>query len=147
NRCRSTTTPSAGAPGRSSSSTPLTGPRWPPAWSARRSRSGTRRPPPAPDPLSPRGPWNVTTTRTLRLLAAGLVALAMAAGCSRAGGGDKPAPAAAQGDATEVRLGYFPNVTHAPAIIGVKKDFYTKELGSTKLTTQTFNAGPDEVNA
>ncbi|MFD1051620.1 ABC transporter substrate-binding protein, partial [Kibdelosporangium lantanae] len=63
------------------------------------------------------------------------------------GGDDKPAPAAAQGDATEVRLGYFPNVTHLPAIIGVKKDFYTKELGSTKLVTQTFNAGPDEVNA
>ncbi|WP_132124886.1 ABC transporter substrate-binding protein [Actinocrispum wychmicini] len=76
-----------------------------------------------------------------------MAALSLAAGCSRAGGGDKPAPAAAQGDATEVRIGYFPNVTHTPAIIGVKKDFYTKELGSTKLTTQTFNAGPDEVNA
>jgi sulfonate transport system substrate-binding protein len=89
----------------------------------------------------------VSTRRTLRLLAAGLAALTLAAGCSRAGGDDKPAPAAAQGDATEVRVGYFPNVTHLPAIVGVKKDFYTAELGSTKLTTQTFNAGPDEVNA
>jgi NitT/TauT family transport system substrate-binding protein len=89
----------------------------------------------------------VSTRRTLRFLAAAMAALALAAGCSRAGGNDKPAPVAAQGDATEVRLGYFPNVTHTPAIIGVKKDFYTKELGSTKLSTQTFNAGPDEVNA
>lgn len=86
----------------------------------------------------------MSTRRTLRLIAAGMAALALAAGCSRAA---EEKPAAAQGDATEVRLGYFPNVTHTPAIIGVKKDFYTKELGSTKLTTQTFNAGPDEVNA
>jgi NitT/TauT family transport system substrate-binding protein len=88
----------------------------------------------------------VSTTRRLRLLAAGLAALALAAGCSRAGGGDAPAQAQTQGPA-EVRLGYFPNVTHAPAILGVKKDFYAKELGSTKLSTTTFNAGPDEVNA
>jgi NitT/TauT family transport system substrate-binding protein len=47
----------------------------------------------------------------------------------------------------EVRLGYFPNVTHAPAIIGQKKDFYAKELGSTKLAVTNFNAGPEEVNA
>ena len=70
----------------------------------------------------------MSTRRTLRVLAATVAALALAAGCSRAGGDDKPAPAAAQGNATEVRLGYFPNVTHLPAIIGVKKDFYTKEL-------------------
>jgi len=89
----------------------------------------------------------VSTRRTLRVLTAAVAALALAAGCSRAGGSDKPAPAAAQGNATEVRLGYFPNVTHLPAIVGVKKDFYTQELGSTKLVTQTFNAGPDEVNA
>jgi len=29
----------------------------------------------------------------------------------------------------------------------VDKGLFAKELGSTKLTTQTFNAGPDEVNA
>jgi NitT/TauT family transport system substrate-binding protein len=29
----------------------------------------------------------------------------------------------------------------------VDKGFFTKELGSTKLVTQTFNAGPDEVSA
>jgi NitT/TauT family transport system substrate-binding protein len=51
------------------------------------------------------------------------------------------------GVASELRLGYFPNVTHAAALIGVDKGFFTKELGSTNLTTQTFNAGPDEVSA
>jgi NitT/TauT family transport system substrate-binding protein len=54
--------------------------------------------------------------------------------------------AQAQGPA-EVRLGYFPNVTHAPAIIGQKKEFYAKELGTTKLSVTNFNAGPEEVNA
>ncbi len=49
--------------------------------------------------------------------------------------------------ATEVRLGYFPNITHAPAMIGVTNGYFQQELGSTTLTTQTFNAGPDEVAA
>ncbi|MEV0069729.1 ABC transporter substrate-binding protein [Amycolatopsis sp. NPDC050768] len=83
-----------------------------------------------------------------RLFAAALVALTAVgalAGCSRA---DRPQAAATdEGAATEVRLGYFPNVTHAPALIGVDKGFFTQQLGKTKLTTQTFNAGPDEVNA
>ncbi|MBP2319709.1 NitT/TauT family transport system substrate-binding protein [Kibdelosporangium banguiense] len=89
----------------------------------------------------------MSTSRTLRLLAAVTAALALAAGCSRAGSGsDTPVQAQAQGPA-EVRLGYFPNVTHAPAIIGQKKEFYAKELGSTKLAVTNFNAGPEEVNA
>jgi NitT/TauT family transport system substrate-binding protein len=76
------------------------------------------------------------------------VALFAATACSRA----EPAPSApvepaAGGTAPEVRLGYFPNVTHAPAIIGVDNDLFSKELGDTQLTTQTFNAGGDAVNA
>ena len=83
-----------------------------------------------------------------RILASALAALTLAGaltGCSRAD--STTAPAQNQGTAAEVRVGFFPNVTHAPALIGVKKDFFAKELGSTKLTTQTFNAGPEEVNA
>ena len=49
--------------------------------------------------------------------------------------------------ADELRLGYFPNITHAPALIGVANGYYQQELGNTKLTTQTFNAGPEEVSA
>jgi NitT/TauT family transport system substrate-binding protein len=56
-------------------------------------------------------------------------------------------PSAAGTPAAELRLGYFPNITHAPALIGVANGFYQQELGSTKLTTQTFNAGPEEVSA
>ena len=87
-----------------------------------------------------------------RLRASALIlavaALLTATACSRA----QPAPSAPAapvdgGVAPEVRLGYFPNVTHAPAIIGVEQGFFAQELGSTTLTTQTFNAGGDAVNA
>jgi NitT/TauT family transport system substrate-binding protein len=46
-----------------------------------------------------------------------------------------------------VRLGYFPNITHAPALIGVQKGFFQQELGQHTLETATFNAGPEAVSA
>ncbi|MFI9006484.1 ABC transporter substrate-binding protein [Actinosynnema sp. NPDC053489] len=84
-------------------------------------------------------------TRSLAIAATALLALTA---CSRAdSGADNPPPAQDKGAAAEIRLGYFPNVTHAAALIGVDKGLFTKELGNTKLTTQTFNAGPEAVNA
>ena len=71
------------------------------------------------------------------------VALALAA-CGSSG---DSASASSSGPATELRLGYFANLTHAAALIGVDKGYFTGQLGSTKLTTQVFNAGPDEVEA
>jgi NitT/TauT family transport system substrate-binding protein len=86
--------------------------------------------------------------RSLRPLALVLIAAAALTACSRADSGGSSAPAAAnQGPAAELRLGYFPNITHAPALIGLDKGFFAKELGSTKLVTQQFNAGPPEVSA
>jgi len=82
----------------------------------------------------------------LRALAGALIAVALLASCSRAETAATPAgPAGAP--AVELRLGYFPNVTHASAIVGLEKGLFAAELGSTTLTTQTFNAGGDEVNA
>jgi NitT/TauT family transport system substrate-binding protein len=82
------------------------------------------------------------------LIIALLAALAVSA-CSRAERAPEPAaPAsAAATPAAELRLGYFPNVTHASAILGVEQGLFSTELGSTTLTTQTFNAGGDAVNA
>ncbi|KAA9158631.1 ABC transporter substrate-binding protein [Amycolatopsis acidicola] len=74
----------------------------------------------------------------------------MVTGCSRAdSGSDSSSAATGTGTpATEVRLAYFPNVTHASALIGLDKGYFTQELGSgTKLTPTKFNAGPDEVSA
>ncbi|GAA1863752.1 ABC transporter substrate-binding protein [Pseudonocardia ailaonensis] len=92
---------------------------------------------------------SVTSLRSRAAVLAVLAATALLAACSRAS--EAPAtdaPAANASPAAELRLGYFPNITHAPAIIGVAQNTFAQELGTgTKLTTQTFNAGPDEVNA
>jgi NitT/TauT family transport system substrate-binding protein len=91
-------------------------------------------------------------TRRSRVLTATFAAVLLTlSACSRAGtdspSGGSAAPAADKGPASELRLGYFPNVTHAAALIGLDKGFFAKELGSTKLTPTSFNAGPDEVSA
>ncbi|MDQ0031318.1 ABC transporter substrate-binding protein [Arthrobacter bambusae] len=57
------------------------------------------------------------------------------------------AAAATTTPAAELKLGYFGNVTHAPALVGVSKGLIAKELGSTKLSTQIFNAGPAAIEA
>ena len=46
-----------------------------------------------------------------------------------------------------VRLGYFANVTHAPAIVAITEGFFAQELGTVGLRTSTFNAGPDVIQA
>ena len=49
---------------------------------------------------------------------------------------------------TELRLGYYANLTHAAALVGVKDGFFAQALGSkTALQTHVFNAGPDAVEA
>jgi len=58
------------------------------------------------------------------------------------------AGAAPKQDNVTLRLGYFPNVTHASAIVGVEGGLFQEELGSdVKLNTSTFNAGPQAVEA
>src|SRR3954463_11169834 len=83
--------------------------------------------------------------RLLSLVALAPLAIGLAAGggSSEAGGGGS----ASGGTADELRLGYFANVTHAAGVIGVQEGLFADELGDTKLTTQVFNAGPDEVEA
>src|SRR6478672_7324408 len=46
-----------------------------------------------------------------------------------------------------VRLGYFPNVTHAAALVGLARNTFAQDLAPNKLTTTTFNAGPNLINA
>lgn len=41
-----------------------------------------------------------------------------------------------------LRLGYFPNLTHAQPLYGVESGLYQERLGETQLKTQVFNAGP-----
>ncbi|HTI14688.1 MAG TPA: ABC transporter substrate-binding protein [Dictyobacter sp.] len=46
-----------------------------------------------------------------------------------------------------VNLGYFPNITHAIALVGVQRGTFQQAIGPNKLTTHVFNAGPDEIQA
>lgn len=88
--------------------------------------------------------------RTVEIaLAVGLVLLigAGAAVASAVARGNEAAPAPATTPAAELKLGYFSNVTHGPALVGTSKGFIAKELGDTKLSTQIFNAGPAAIEA
>ncbi|MGI3201368.1 aliphatic sulfonate ABC transporter substrate-binding protein [Streptomyces sp. GLT-R25] len=49
--------------------------------------------------------------------------------------------------ADTVRIGYFPNLTHATALVGDQEGLLQKELGGTKATYSQFNAGPAEIEA
>lgn len=49
--------------------------------------------------------------------------------------------------ASEVKIGYFPNLTHATALVGVQEGLLQKELGGTTIKSSTFNAGPSEIEA
>lgn len=80
-------------------------------------------------------------TATVILIAA--VSMALAA-CSTSTSGSSTSPTT---PATTLRLGYFDNVTHAPALVGVHDGLIQKALGSTHLTTTTFNAGPAAIEA
>jgi NitT/TauT family transport system substrate-binding protein len=52
------------------------------------------------------------------------------------------------GGQTVVHLGYFPNLTHAVAIVGYERGTFQQVLGSNaKLVATTFNAGPAEIEA
>ena len=74
-----------------------------------------------------------------RLLVLALIALLLGAcGNDSTAAADRP---------VTVRLGYFPNVTHASAIVGVEKGIFAKALGDDELQTQAFNAGPQAVEA
>ncbi len=48
-----------------------------------------------------------------------------------------------------VRVGYFPNLTHAPALVADQRGLFTKRLGDqgAHYAPRSFNAGPDVVQA
>lgn len=94
----------------------------------------------------------MTSTRTVGVLTVPVVAalaIASLSGCSRRAeaSGTPSTPEDGGTPANTLRLGYFPNVTHAVPVLGVADGEFAKELGSTKLTTQTFNAGPAATEA
>ena len=78
-----------------------------------------------------------------RVSAAAAVGVALMAGaCASSSASSAPA-----GPVT-MRLGYFPNVTHGPALVGIEQGIFAKDLGADHLDAgKTFNAGPAETEA
>jgi NitT/TauT family transport system substrate-binding protein len=82
------------------------------------------------------------------VLVAALALLGAACGGGGSSSSSSGSPATTGTEApTTVRLGYFPNVTHATAIVGVESGIFKTALGPNTLQTQTFNAGPAAVEA
>ncbi|HEX6596984.1 MAG TPA: ABC transporter substrate-binding protein [Acidimicrobiales bacterium] len=76
-----------------------------------------------------------------------LAAVALVPGAAACGSGDGGGAPSGPEQPTTVRLGYFPNVTHATAIVGVETGIFRQELGPNELAVTTFNAGPAAVEA
>jgi NitT/TauT family transport system substrate-binding protein len=87
----------------------------------------------------------VTASLRSRLFQQGLVPLLTALSLVLAGCGPSQA---AHAQAETLRLGYFPNITQATALLGVKRGIFAQALGpNVTLTTVTFNAGPAALEA
>ena len=74
-------------------------------------------------------------------------AVAMALGLVATGCGSAGGDGGEGGGSDTLTLGYFPNITHVPALVGVENGTFADALGDVELQTQTFNAGPDAINA
>jgi NitT/TauT family transport system substrate-binding protein len=82
--------------------------------------------------------------RRLNPLRLGLIALVVAiVGCDK----EKQNAGASGGAGPEVRLGYFANVTHAQAVLGVANGDFQRAIAPAKLSPKVFNAGPSLIEA
>ena len=80
-----------------------------------------------------------------------LASLLLLVGLAACGGDDDGETSSSGPDGAEevtLRLGYFPNITHAPALVGVHDGLFEQNLpANVTLSTTTFNAGPEAVEA
>lgn len=75
----------------------------------------------------------------LLLAVFGVVVIGCGPGAAKPANGSEP---------VTLRLGYFPNITHAQPIVGLADGTFAQELGANvKLETKTFNAGPSAIEA
>src|SRR5687767_13397062 len=62
-----------------------------------------------------------------------------ATACDRAGADTRPI--------SELRIGYFANVTHAQGVLGVSSGEFAAAIAPAKLSAKVFNAGPSLIEA
>ncbi|MEU1021110.1 ABC transporter substrate-binding protein [Streptomyces sp. NPDC005904] len=97
-------------------------------------------------PAAPR--TTLTALLALPLLALSLGACGYGSGASEDDGKTKIAAGAKKIDGLDsVKIGYFPNLTHATALVGNREGLFQKELGGTEAKYSQFNAGPSEIEA
>jgi NitT/TauT family transport system substrate-binding protein len=77
-----------------------------------------------------------------------LIGVLAATALTACGAATSSAPAVSDTGPVTLRFGYFPNLTHATALVGVQKGFLANALGSNvTLENHTYNAGPEEVTS
>jgi len=88
----------------------------------------------------------VSTRPTRRTVITALLTFPLVGGLAACG--DDGEAATAPSEPVTLRLGYFPNITHAPALLGVEQGLFEEHLpDGVTLETLTFNAGPEAVEA
>lgn len=94
-------------------------------------------------PVNRSRPW-------VRVLALAMVLGLVATACGDDGGAARADAGDATGDAASgtLRLGYFGNVTHAPAVIGEEQGMFAGALGDgVEIEYSYFNAGTEAIEA
>jgi NitT/TauT family transport system substrate-binding protein len=90
------------------------------------------------------------------IIAAGVAAVTLlAAGCGSSAGGSSASGssggaggAGSAGGQVTLKLGFLANITHATALVGVQKGFFTKDLGNgVTLKLTPFSTGTEEATA
>lgn len=83
-----------------------------------------------------------------------VVVLTLAGGCSSSAGakgsssGTGTGTSGGAGTGTRVRVGYFPNITHGVALVGLASGILARDLTPDQIdASETFNAGPAETQA
>lgn len=99
--------------------------------------------------LSPHGQTGGFRGRFLGLAAVAALTAVAVATTFLPGPNEVQAQAADHGPADELNIGYFANLTHAPALIAQSQGILQDHLGEdgTKVESQIFNAGPAAVEA
>ncbi len=88
----------------------------------------------------------IRKTRISRDLVVASVATALLVGLSVAFGG-APATRLANDHRPPLRLAYFPNLTHAPALVGIARGEFQRRVPKFLIEPRVVNAGPEAMEA
>lgn len=90
--------------------------------------------------------WRIGNMKVSRDLVVAFVATLGLVALSVAFGG-QPNTRGAGDSRPSLRIAYFPNLTHAPALVGVARGEFQKELRGYFIEPKVVNAGPDAMEA